>query len=214
MSYDKRRITVDEEAWKAVQVRARELRELPTAPRESSESGESTTILPAPLKAYHRIFLSYRHEDTEWQAGWIAEMLADRFGEGVVFKDVDSIKPGDDFVEVINDAVGSCEVLLALIGNQWFTVTGQNEQWRLDDPADYVRLEIEAALARNIRVIPILVQGARMPRADELPDSMAMLARRQAIELSPRHFKSDAGPLLQVLDQVINKAQAVARPHD
>jgi hypothetical protein len=154
-----------------------------------------------------RIFLSYRHEETDWQAGWLAEVLAERFGEGVVFKDVDSIQPGDDFVEVITDAVGSCEVLLVLIGNQWLTITDQNQRRRLDDPGDFVRLEIEAALTRNVRVIPVLVQGARMPRADELPDSLSKLARRHAIELSPRRFKADIRPLLEVLDKTITKAR-------
>jgi hypothetical protein len=134
-------------------------------------------------------------------------LIADRFGDGTVFKDVDSIQPGDDFIDMITDAVGSCEVLLALIGNQWLTITDRNDQRRLDDPQDFVRLEVEAALNRNVRVIPILVQGARMPRADELPDSLAKLARRQAIELTPRHFKTDAEPLLKVLDKAITKAQ-------
>ena len=145
--------------------------------------------------------MSYRRDETEWQAGWIAEMLIGRYGEGVVFKDFDSIKPGDNLVEVINEAVGSCEVLLALIGDRLLSMTGPDERRRLDDPADVVRLEIEAALARNICVIPVLIEGARMPRADELPDSLAKLARRQAIELRPRYFKSDAGSACVLVDR-------------
>ena len=144
-----------------------------TGSRGGSKSGVATMVTSSSPAGLRRIFLSYRHEETEWQASWLAEMLVARFGEGVVFKDVDSIQPGDDFVEAITDAVGACEVLLALIGNQWLTITGENERRRLEDPADFVRLEIEAALKRNVRVIPILVQGARMPRADELPDSLA-----------------------------------------
>jgi len=171
---------------------------------------EAEMMTPSTPAVSCRIFLSYRHEETDWQASWLAEMLGDHFGEGVVFKDVDSIQPGDDFVQVITDAVGSCEVLLVLIGNRWLTITDQNERRRLDDPQDFVRLEIEAALKRNVRVVPILVQGAHMPHADDLPDSLAMLARRQAIELSPRRFKSDAGPLLKVLGQAISNAQTRA----
>jgi len=79
-------------------------------------------------------------------------------------KDIDSIKLGDDSVQVITAAVGSCDVLLALIGQEWLTVTNEHGRRRLDDPDDFVRLEIEAALVRNVRVIPILVEGARMPR--------------------------------------------------
>jgi hypothetical protein len=92
---------------------------------------------------------------------------------GQIFKDIDSIQLGDDFVEVITTAVGSCDVLLALIGDRWLTITDERGRARLDDPDDFVRLEIEAALTRNVRVIPILVEGARMPRADHLRPASA-----------------------------------------
>jgi hypothetical protein len=79
----------------------------------------------------------------------------------MVFQDIDSIEPGDDFVEKINNAVESCAVLLALIGDGWVEMTNEAGQRRLDDPEDFVRLEIEAALARNVRVIPVLVGEAK-----------------------------------------------------
>ena len=148
-----------------------------------------------------RIFVSYRREDTAYPAAWLYDRLAERFGRGQVFKDVDSIDPGDDFVEVITTAVGSCDVLLALIGDRWLTTTDAAGSRRIDDTDDFVRLEIEAALARNIRVVPILVGGARMPRADDLPTSLAKLARRQALELSPNRFDSDLSRLFKVLEQ-------------
>jgi hypothetical protein len=147
-----------------------------------------------------RIFISYRREETAYPAGWLYDRLADRFGSEQVFKDVDSIQLGDDFVEVITRAVGSCDVLLALIGDQWLTITDEHGRRRLDDPDDFVRLEIEAALTRKVRVIPILVDGARMPRADELPDSLVKLVRRQALELSPARFEFDTSRLFKVLD--------------
>ncbi len=147
-----------------------------------------------------RIFMSYRREETSYSAGWLFDRLTSHFGRDQVFKDIDSIELGDDFVEKITTAVGSCDVLLALIGGRWLTVTSQ-EGRRLDDPADFVRLEIEAALARNVRVIPILVDGARMPGADELPESLAKLARRQALELSPSRFDADTQRLLRELDR-------------
>ena len=112
-----------------------------------------------------RVFISYRREETAYPAGWLFDRLADRFGRGQIFKDIDSIQLGDDFVEVITAAVGSCDVLLALIGDRWLTITDEQGRARLDDPEDFVRLELEAALTRNVRVIPILVEGARMPRA-------------------------------------------------
>jgi TIR domain len=154
-----------------------------------------------------RIFISYRREETAYPAAWLFDRLADRFGGRQVFKDVDSIQLGDDFVEVITRAVGSCDVLLALIGNEWLTITDEHGRRRLDDPDDFVRLEIEAALTRKVRVIPILVDGSRMPRADELPDSLAKLVRRQALELSPARFEFDTSRLLKVLDMTLTEVR-------
>jgi WD40 repeat protein len=157
-----------------------------------------------------RIFMSYRREDTDYPASWLYERLVSHFGRDQVFKDVDSIRGGDDFIDVMTSAVRSCDVLLALIGGLWLTVTDSDGQRRLDKPDDFVRLEIEAALTRNIRVIPILV-GARMPRADELPEALVKLARRQAVELSPNRFDIDTQRLLRVLDQAVVEAQEHAR---
>jgi hypothetical protein len=158
-----------------------------------------------------RIFMTYRRADTAYPAAWLFDRLASHFGRDQIFKDIDSIELGDDFVEVINAAVGSCDVLLALIGDKWLTIAGPDGRRRLDDPGDYVRLEIEAALARDVRVIPILVEGAQMPRADELPASLAKLARRQALELSSARFDADTRRLLRVLDRTIAAAQEQAR---
>src|SRR6266702_5015181 len=170
-----------------------------------------------PPPAPGRIFISYRREETAYPAGWLYDRLADRFGGGQVFKDVDSIQLGDDFVEVITSAVGSCDVLLALIGEEWLTIADEHGRRRLDNPDDFVRLEIEAALTRRVRVIPILVDEARMPRADELPDSLARLVRRQALELSPARFDFDTSRLLKVLDRSlaeVRAAQQDAAPTD
>jgi WD40 repeat protein len=161
-----------------------------------------------------RIFISYRRDETAFPAGWLFNRLADHFGKDKVFKDVNSIQLGDDFAKVITAAVESCDVLLVLIGNRWLTMTDERGQRRLDNPADFVRLEIEAALARNVRVIPILVERARMPRADELPESLANLVRRQTLELDPSQFDFDIGRLLKVLDPTITQipaAQGVPR---
>jgi TIR domain len=154
-----------------------------------------------------RIFISYRREETAYPAGWLYDRLIDRYG-GQVFKDVDSIELGDDFVEVITRAVGSCDVLLALVGEEWLTITDEDGRRRLDDPDDFVRVEIEAALTRNVRVIPILVGGARMPRSNELPPSLARLVRRQALELSPARFEYDTSRLLTVLDRTLAEVRA------
>jgi tetratricopeptide (TPR) repeat protein len=115
-------------------------------------------------------------------------VLVEHFPAEQVFKDVDNIDPGDDFVERITGAVASCDVLLALIGPDWLTITDENGQRRLDKPEDYVRVEIETALKRKIRVIPILVDPARMPHANQLPPTLAPLARRNAVEINPITF--------------------------
>jgi tetratricopeptide (TPR) repeat protein len=135
-----------------------------------------------------RIFISYRRQETAWPAGRLYDVLVEHFAAEQVFKDVDNIEPGEDFVERIAAAVGSCDVLLVLIGPQWLTITDENGQHRLDNPEDYVRLEIEAALKRKIRVIPILVDDALMPRANQLPASLAALVRRNAVEINPLTF--------------------------
>jgi ABC-type branched-subunit amino acid transport system substrate-binding protein len=158
-----------------------------------------------------RIFMSYRREDTDYPAAWLYDLLVEHFGTNEVFRDIDSIEPGDDFAEAISNAVGSCDVLLALIGDRWLTVTDEDKHRRVDNPNDYVRLEIEAALARNVRVIPILVDGVRMPRADELPASLAKLARRQALELPPRGFNTEIGRLFGVLDRTVREAREQTR---
>jgi TIR domain len=155
-----------------------------------------------------RVFISYRREDTAYPAGWLFDRLADHLGADQVFKDVDSIEMGDDFIEVITTAVSSCDVLLALIGDRWLTIVDENGRRRLDTPGDFVRLEIETALTRNVLVIPILVEGALMPRADELPASLAKLVRRQALELTPSRFDFDTNRLLRVLNRALAKVQA------
>lgn len=152
------------------------------------------------------IFVSYRRQDAAYPAGWLFDRLIDHFGRDVVFKDVDSIGLGDDFVAAVAQALESCAVLLAVIGRQWLIVTDDQGNRRLDDQGDFVRFEIETALARGIAVIPVLVDGARMPMAIELPASLSALAYRQALELRPNRFASDVAGLLGSLAGVIDPA--------
>jgi beta-lactam-binding protein with PASTA domain len=169
------------------------------------------------MAATGRIFISYRRNEADYHASWLYQRLGGHFGVDRVFKDVDSIQLGEDFVEAINRAVGSCDVLLVLIGDRWLTAADDRGRRRLDDPDDLVRLEVEAALARDVRVIPILVGRAPMPAAEELPASMAGLARRHALELSPTRLRSDLGKLLRALDKTLEEERArrtAARPPD
>ena len=165
-----------------------------------------------PAGAQGRIFISYRRDDSAYPAGWLYDRLAERFGTEQIFKDVDSIELGEDFVQEIGEAVGQADVLLALIGERWLNAADEHGGRRLDDPDDFVRIEIEAALERKVRVIPILVEGAGMPREEQLPESMRPLARRQALELSPARFRSDTGKLLAVLERALAEARAAEAP--
>ncbi len=149
------------------------------------------------------IFVSYRRQESSHLAGRLYDHLANRFGEGQVFIDVDTIEPGVDFAEAIFRAVAACAVLLAVIGPDWLTVTDGRGRRRLDDPDDIVRLEIEAALARGVRVIPILVEGAVMPGGEDLPESLAGLARRNALFIRHESFRSDAGRLVTAIERVL-----------
>ena len=115
------------------------------------------------------IFISYRREDTEGQAGRLFDDLVEQFGKDSVFMDVAGIEPGRDFRRAIDEQVSSCGVLLALIGKSWLDAKDESGRRRLDDAMDFVRLETGSALKRDIPVIPVLVRGASMPRADQLP---------------------------------------------
>jgi hypothetical protein len=163
-----------------------------------------------------RIFLNYRREDASGHAGRIWDALRYGLGEEPgfaheqLFMDVDTIDVGVDFGEVIQEAVGSCDVLVAVIGRQWLTASDTKGRRRLDSPNDFVRLEIEAALERGVRVIPALVQGAEMPSSEDLPGSLAPLARRNALELSDTRWRFDVGRLVARLKELERESVGAA----
>jgi hypothetical protein len=158
------------------------------------------------------IFVSYRRQETSHVAGRLYDRLADRFGESQVFIDVDTIEPGVDFAEAIFRAVAACQVLLAIIGPGWLTAADERGARRLDDPDDIVRLEIEAALVRDVRVIPILVEGAVMPARQDLPGSLAGLARRNALLIRHESFRSDTGRLITAIERIMAPVAATVAP--
>ena len=157
------------------------------------------------------IFISYRRDDAEGQAGRLFEDLEERFGKASVFMDVTGIEPGRDFRKVIEQQVASCGVLLAIIGKDWLTATDADGHRRLDDPADFVRLETAAALKRDIPVIPVLVRGARMPRAEQLPEVLADLSFRNSVELSHARWASDVHLLMNALLPHVDVSPELAR---
>jgi hypothetical protein len=148
------------------------------------------------------VFICYRREDSAGFSRLIYDRLTHKLGHDSVFFDVDNIAPGLDFVDILSERVGKCDALIAVIGKSWVSSAYLDNQRRLDDPNDFVRIEIEAALARKIRVIPILVDGAMMPRPDDLPDSLKKLTRRQGIEISHTRFDSDVERLTHALSAI------------
>ena len=113
--------------------------------------------------------------------------------------DVNAIKPGRDFRKAIDESIHKCSVLLAIVGLGWLESKDGSGQKRLEDANDFVRLEIASALERDIAVVPVLVRGARMPRADQLPDDLKELAFRNAVELTHARWKSDVQVLVEAL---------------
>ena len=166
--------------------------------------------LPQPQSAF-KVFISYRRDDSAGHTGRIYDSVAARFGEAQIFMDVDHIEPGQDFVQVIEDAVSSCNVLIAIIGRDWVTIRGRTTR-RLDDPQDFVRLEIGTALKQNILVIPVLVQEASMPRKQDLPDDLTGLVRRNALAISDLRWRHDVDRLIKVLDSERARRGTVIQP--
>jgi TIR domain len=148
-----------------------------------------------------KLFINYRREDTAPYAGRLYDRLTAHFGGDHVFMDIDQIEPGEDFVEVINRKVGTCDIAIVAIGPRWLSSTDASGKRRLDDEEDFVRMEIAAALQRKIRVIPVLVGGAQMPRKQDLPEELAPLSRRNAIELSETRFHADVNRLIEAIEK-------------
>ena len=154
-----------------------------------------------------RIFISYRRADSAGYAGRIYDRLAAHFGKEAIFMDVDTIEAGLDFVDVLENAVQSCDVLVALIGRQWLNIKDEAGERRLDNPQDFVRIEVAAALNRGIRVIPVLVDGTSMPNSGQLPSNLKPLARRNAVLVNHYSFHADASRLIEQLELALKAAE-------
>ena len=150
-----------------------------------------------------RIFISYRREEASGHAGRMYDAMVARFGAANVFMDVD-IAPGVDFVKHITSVVSSCTVLIAVMGKSWAEAPGPDGRPRLQDEADFVRLEVGTAVQNpDVTVIPALVDKAQMPRAEQLPEEMRPLARRNALELSDGRWRYDVGRLNDTLEELL-----------
>jgi TIR domain/Sel1 repeat len=153
-----------------------------------------------------KIFINYRRGDEPGFAQALLGRLEANFPAERLFIDVDNIPPGEDFVQVLQSQVAQCDVLLAMIGKSWLDAKDDRGARRLDDPNDFVRIEIESALQHGKRVIPVLVHDAQMPRADELPEAIRPLATRNAVRLTHERFRADVQGLVRALEKALDES--------
>jgi hypothetical protein len=180
---------------------------IPSFARRGAEvihaDGQRAGALAVPTVSSHGIFISYRREDAGAYARLLQSHLSGRFPDAQVFMDLDFIEVGLDFAEAIESAVCSSAVMVALIGPRWLALADEEGSRRLDNPDDYVRFEIRTALERVVRVIPVLVDGARMPRQQQLPADLQKLARLNALEMSYTRSEYDESRLARVIEKVL-----------
>ena len=157
------------------------------------------------------VFISYRREITAGEARALFNDLIERLGKNSVFMDVDSIALGRDFRGALQKTLASCDLMLVLIGRNWADVKDEEGRTRLENSGDFVRLEIEAALKRDIVVMPVLVQGAHMPAAEQLPPEIRDLAYRNGFELSHTRWESDIGEMIRRLDLDVPEIEQTSR---
>jgi hypothetical protein len=150
--------------------------------------------------ANRKIFISYRVQDTAGETGRLVDALKQYFADDQLFMDIENLEPGADFVDSIEHSLDCCDVFLAVIGPQWIGDRGGGDI-RINDPHDWVRTEVSTALQRNIRVVPVLVDGGSLPPADQLPPDLQPLLRRQAIEISNKRWRYDTDQLIKFLVQ-------------
>jgi TIR domain len=150
-----------------------------------------------------KIFISYRRDDAEEAAGRLSDHLVTQFGRDNIFMDVDGIDPGRDFRKVIDETLTQCDVLLGVIGRNWLDTKDETGKRRLENDSDFVRLEIASALRRDIPVIPVRVQGATVPKPDQLPDDLKDFAYRNAVELTHERWNSDVQVLVEKLRRLM-----------
>jgi hypothetical protein len=158
-----------------------------------------------------QIFISYRREESRWSARSLYDRLCAHFDRKRIFIDIDAIALGEDFVKAIERTVSECDVLIAVIGARWLTSKDEHDVRRLDNPEDFVRKEIATALKREIRVIPVLMDGASMPQSTELPDDLKPLIRRNALQVTDTGFDSDCRRLAATIQQILDEADAGRR---
>src|ERR1700688_1355014 len=146
-----------------------------------------------------KVFISYRRDDSAGHAGRVHDRLAQEFGRDLLFMDVDAVPLGADFVKVLREEVAGCDALLAIIGPNWLNIREEEGDRRLDNANDFVRVEIATALQGDIPVIPILLDGAKLPKREQLPKDLQELTGRNGLDVRHASFHVDMDRLIRGL---------------
>lgn len=167
-----------------------------------------------PTTASRGVFVSYRRDDSAFAARFVFDVLRGRFGDGIVFSDSDSldVRPGRDYVDALNEALDSCDFVLAFVGAGWLNAKDRKGRRCLDLEDDFVRLELETALQKDIPVVPALVGDAIMPLREQLPSSLASFARLQAVSVERRRVRRDIDDMVPFLEAIPRRNQTPDSP--
>jgi hypothetical protein len=164
------------------------------------------SVRPHEPAVARKIFISYRRDDSSGHTGRVNDRLEKEFGRDLLFMDVDAIPLGVNFANYLKDEIAKCDAMLVIIGPDWLNARDENNLRRLDYPKDFVRIEISAALLRDIPVIPITVDGAKMPRPEVLPDEMKELALRNGLDVRHSSFHADMDKLVGTLRRRLGRS--------
>jgi hypothetical protein len=157
-----------------------------------------------------KVVISYRREDSPGMSGWIHEKLASRYGQDSVFRDIDNLA-SQDFRRAIGRALRQCDIVVAIIGNDWLGASDTGP--RIQRPNDWVRVEIETALQLDIPIVPVLVEGADMPKPDDLPETLKDFSYRNAMRVdSGTDFYAHVDRLMSTIDQIAATHRPQAAP--
>jgi FHA domain-containing protein/TIR domain-containing protein len=174
--------------------------------------GQLVQLLPDSHNAFtpYAMFVSYRRDDTAGYATLLRERLASRFGSHRVFHDTSSLAPGTNYVNRIESAIASCAVVIVLIGKGW---AGEYEDGRrrIDNPGDVLRIEVVSALELGVRIIPVLVQGAELPKAEELPAPLRPLTVRQTLRIDDAAVEVGVDQLITAVSRALGEDPGTAR---
>lgn len=145
-----------------------------------------------------KIFISYRVQDTAGETGRLVDALKHHFADDQLFMDIENLEPGADFTEAIGRSLSACDVMLVVIGPRW-TAPREGQPPRIQEENDWVRMEVATALQRNVRVVPLLVDGGALPRSEDLPHDLQPLLKRQTLEISNKRWRYDTDQLISFL---------------